>query len=841
MATPPRIQTQAPSRKRTVAPTTLVEYQAARQQALAQFMVQPRIQPLWRALTAATDQLLQRAVADSGLTLVAVGGYGRRELFPFSDVDVLLLVPESAPAHADHAVIALLQTLWDQHVPMAHATRTVEDTIARACEDATVASALMDARLVAGDRTQYRALKRGLRQRVFGHDIPRFVEAKLSERDQRHARYGDSRFMLEPHVKEGKGGLRDLQTLNWLARHAYGVKRAQQLMRDDVLNTREWRQYRQAYLFFATVRAALHGIRGKAQERLTFDAQVQIARLLGFRGKTPQQRAQRLMQRYFQHARTVGNMTRILCALLEEEEHRAPPASQRGTDAIGDLPPYLMLQHGRMHFAPDADPAEHPHQLVGLFVGAQAFKVDIHPRAQLLLSRLVPTVGRQLPLDGESNRLLRRLLLGHAPDSALRRMHETGVLAAILPEFAPLTGQMQYDGYHTYTVDEHILVAIGVLHQFETGALAAMHPLATRLAAQKEDRAVLLLAMLCHDIAKGKGGGHADKGAAMAQHIAARVGLPMEDAALVGWLVQHHGLFSEVAFKRDPDDAQTIDDFVAQVQSPQRLRLLLLITAADIKAVGPTIFNGWKGALLRMLYERALTAMGVTPSTPQDDLPHALLAQWKAEPSLPAMAFTHDTFRAVSEITCCVTYRSHVFSALAGLLTAMGASIASARLRFLGEEAPGSVLVQLAIQNIHGESFVEDARRLQSLPRRLNDALADPTHLQQALARRRVVPQTRGMSQRPGVFIDNAISANASVIEIRASDRMGLLYAILRVMEDCGLQVSHAQLATYGQLVVDVFYVKDAYGHPLTHPLKLQRVQQMLLAAITADAQDTIP
>lgn len=838
MATPPRTHTQAPVGKRTVAAPALAAYRAARQEALARFAAQPRIQPLWRALTHATDQLLQQAVSASDLTLVAVGGYGRCELLPFSDVDVLVLVPPHAQSDADHAIIALLQSLWDQRVPIAHATRTVEETIAHARADATISAALMDARFIAGDRKRYRALKRALRQQVFGKQTQPFVEAKLAERDARHARYGDSRFMLEPNVKEGKGGLRDLQTLNWLARDAYGVSRVQQLVRDDLLNAREWRQYRQAYLFFSTLRAALHAMRGRADERLTFDAQVQIATQLGFRGKTPEQRAQRLMLRYFQHARTVGNMTRILCALLEEAQLRAPSVRPL-KDA--PLPEYLMIDHGRIHFSPSADPAQHPHQLVGLFAGAQACGADIHPRAQLLLSRLLPVVGRQLPLDGESNRWLRHLLVGPAPDLALRRMHEMGVLSAIIPEFGPLTGQMQYDGYHTYTVDEHILVALGFLRQFETGALAQQHPLATDLAADGQDRAVLFLAMLCHDIAKGKGGGHADKGAVMAQHIARRVGLEEQDARLVGWLVQHHALLSDAAFKRDLDDEQAIADFVAVVQSPQRLRLLLLITAADIKAVGPTIFNGWKGALMRSLYQRAMHAMGVSDGTHEVAMPQALVARWKTMPDRPAISITHDSFRAVSEITCCAAYQPHLFSAFAGVLTAMGASIVSARFRQLGDDAPGAVLAQWRIQNPHGESFADDARRLNDLTDHVQEALADPKALEQRIAARRVVAPRRGMAVRDSVFIDNRVSHAASVVEVNARDRLGLLYAMLRVMEDCQLQVTNAKLATYGQLAVDVFYVKDAYGHQITHPVKQQQLQQMLLAAVAPDAQDTTP
>lgn len=810
--------------------SAFTRYIAARQQAMEAFEGSHRIQPLWKALSDATDALLASAPLPKGTALIAVGGYGRRELFPFSDVDVLILLPDAGDAQQELAVVQLLQALWDQHIPVSHATRTMSETIALAQKDATVCAALMDARLVMGERKPHLALKRLLRTQVFGHQPRQFVEAKLEERDQRHARYGDSRFMLQPNIKEGKGGLRDLQTLNWLARYCYGSKRALDLVHEDVVSAAEWRHYRQAYLFFSTVRAQLHVMRQRADDRLSFDAQPAIATALGFRGATPELRAQRLMLRYFRFARAVGNMTRMLCATLEEQQLRAQPAPFVQDNVARSLPDYLQLDHGRLNFSEAADMMEQPHVVIGLFAAAQEHGLDIHPRAQLTLSRTLPRMGRRLTLDGESNRLFLSILLSQsAPDITLRRMNEMGALPAILPEFGKLSGQMQYDGYHTYTTDEHILVAIGNLRQLELGNWIAQHPLSTSLARDAHDRAVLFVAMLCHDIAKGTGGKHAETGAGVAEHVAQRLGLSGDEAMLVGWLVKHHALVSDTSFKRDLDDQQTIDDFIAIVQSPERLRLLLLLTVADIKAVGPTIFNGWKGALMRTLYHRAMKAMGVGATYREgDDDSDALIAQWQKNPENPAVAIAHDAFRDVTIVTICLETVPRLFTVLAGVLSTLGASIVSARIRQLETAS----LCEFHIQDVHGRAFDEDARRLKNLPQLIADALENGVVIAQKLAARRVVSKTRELAVRPAVFIDNQVSASASVVEVNARDRVGLLYAMLRAFDECGLTVMTAHIATYGQLAVDVFYVKDGYGHKLTHTARQAQLQQTLRDAI---------
>ncbi|MBX9725873.1 MAG: [protein-PII] uridylyltransferase, partial [Rickettsiales bacterium] len=696
-----------------------------------------------------------------------------------------------------------------------------------------------------------------------------FVAAKLSERDHRHSKWGDSRFMLEPNIKDGKGGLRDLQTLTWLARYCYRISNASELVRDDLLSEQEWRHFREAYLFFSTVRAHMHSLRARADERLTFDLQAVIAQALSFPGATAQEKAEKFMLRYFQYAREVGALTRIFCAVLEDENLRTPLVPLQLLDTTKRLAPEFRLDAGRLQFAANVDLNVTPTLAVALFHEAQAHGVDIHPRAQLAMARALPEMARQLPFEGKANQWFVEILLsGNAPDLALRRMSEMGVLGALIPEFGRITGMMQYDGYHTYTVDEHTLVAVGNLAMIESGAWEKDMPLATAVAKEISDRATLYLAMLCHDLAKGTGGQHAEKGEAIVARIAARLGLSTAQAQMAGWLVKHHLLLSETAFKRDLDEPKTIEDFVGIVQSPEQLRLLLLVTVADIKAVGPTIWNRWKGALMRDLYKRAMLAMGVgvAGAMPQKTIRDALMADmapmhhavaqqfleeslpaswwqrphneqrdsiaafamWQAAPAHPALVITHDTYRAVTEITCCMQYSPTLFRDLAGVMAWIGASIVSARSMVL---VRGVMITTLGIQDIEGNSFAGDMGRLKPIADLIAKARAGTLDFANELPRRRVLSRGREVAVVPAVFIDNAVSATASVIEVHARDRIGLLYDILGALNECQLQVMTAHIATYGKKAIDVFYVKDAYGIKMIHTTKLEHVERALLAA----------
>ena len=819
----------------------LSHYTQAREKACAEFTENSRIEPLWRALTDAADELLQEALPmQSEYTLVAVGGYGRGELFPYSDIDLLVLVPDGASEEMRQQTVSLLHQLWERHGGISHAVRSIGETVEAARNDHTIAAALLDARYVAGNRAAFRALTKHLRDEIWGQDAALFTIAKLAEHDARHAKWGESRFRLEPNVKEGKGGLRDLQTLYWIALYCYGA-----LKKCPLLTVAEWREYHQAYKFFAVVRAHMHLLRGRADERLTFDLHTQIAARLHFRGPAVQQKAERMMRRYFQFARTTGALTRIFCAGLEQQQLRPSPLMLNHPVLERPLPEGFAIRGGRLDFATDTVLSEQPAATVALFAVASDYGLTIHPDAYLAIDRAMPVISRRLMFEGTANEhLLQLMLRSKTPEIHLKRMNEAGILGALIPEFERVTGMMQYDGYHTYTVDEHSITAVGNLAAIEQGGWREELPLATQIAREISDRAALYVAMLCHDLAKGTGGAHAEKGEAMVTRIAMRFGLSASQVALAAWLVKHQELLTETAFKRDLDDAHTLTDFVALVQSPERLRLLLLLTVSDVKAVGPSIWNGWKGALMRSLYARAMALMGVTPEATLvpvlllDRLGHAarhVYGKWQETPLMPAVVVTHDRFQAISEITCCTAATDDCFRMLAGVLAYLGASIVSARIALLEGDA---ALMTVGIQDIAGNSFADEDERLAGLEALLARAAKGAIDFVRELPKRRKLSRGREVAIMPAVFVDNGLSAEATVIEVNARDRIGLFYDILGALDHCRLQLVSAQLATYGTKAVDVFYVKNAYGHKILHPAKLAEIERHLLAVCAGTAQD---
>lgn len=809
--------------------TAITSYLTSREKACQSFLGNSVIRTLWRSLSRAMDGLIGALYAQSrpeGLAILAVGGYGRRELLPFSDIDLIVLVEKKA--EDPEAIIPWLYPLWNLKLHVSHAVYTVEEAVAAARADHTICASLMDLRLVVGERKLATKLKRALKDIVGSHML-QFVEAKLTERDARHAKYGDSRFMLEPHVKDGKGGLRDLHTLQWLVRYCYPVSGPKDSVKHGLLRAEDWATFEAAYLFFSTVRAHIHLARARADERLSFDMQTHIAAAMGFAGDTAQQKAEAFMFRYFDYTREVGALTRALCAILEEEKKRKPSIAIGAQLRHGEKVDAFTLEAGRLNFTDPAVLEEVPSLAIRLFAVGQREGLDIHPQALITLHKLLPMLQKSLPEDAASvAQFLDILLSPKGPEITLRKMNEAGILGALIPEFSHIVGQMQYDGYHTYTVDEHTIVAVGNLFAIESGALQKQLPLSTRVAHEIAERRALYMGMLCHDIAKGMGGAHNIKGETMVVSLAERLGLRREEAELAAWLVRHHLLLSEIAFKRDLEDPQTIQGLVNIIQSPERLRLLLLITVADIRAVGPKIFNGWKGELLRRLYERCMQAMGVQvarTSSNEEATIADLLARYDGQPLLDIAT---DTFRDITLVTCCMESRKNGFRLLSGVMALVGASIVSARI--LGAK-DGILLAEVGIQDVQGHAFAEEERLVQ-LPSLLQQALAGTLDFAKELARRGITRVGRQVQVPAAVYMDDKISSAATVLEVNAQDRLGLLYDILGALEEAQLQIVTAHIATYGQKAVDVFYIKDAFGLKLDHPAKRTQVIEQVMSVV---------
>ncbi|MDE3017301.1 MAG: [protein-PII] uridylyltransferase, partial [Pseudomonadota bacterium] len=697
-----------------------------------------------------------------------------------------------------------------------------------------------------------------------------FVEAKLAERDARHLHFGDSRYMLEPNVKDGKGALRDLHTLWWLARYVYGARAVKDLVGMKLLTPEEYRSFERAQRFLWGVRIHLHYLAARPEERLTFDHQHALAVAMGFQHPSANRATLRFMRRYFAQVRIVGALTRIVCALLEEDKKRKARQPMAWFKAASWRLGNFRLDGERLSLPGAQAAVRRPVLMIELFRAAQMHRMDIHPRALQWIARHLRRIDDRLRKNPRASALFLDILLDkNDAEPTLRRMSEAGVLGRFIPEFGRVIGQTQFNMYHVFTVDEHTLVAIGILHAIENGRLKNELPLTSDVIHRISMRRTLYLALFCHDIAKGRGGDHSDLGRKIVRKLAIRLGFSTDEIETAAWLVQHHLLFSNTAFKRDLDDPKTVQDFVREVRTPERLRLLLALTAADIRAVGPLVWNAWKGALMRDLYRRAEQAMGagaITFKTQQAgmlrrelltllsdwsereidayleqgnpgflaslDLPrHAAVARMlkeSARMALPLLLDTqHDYVRTITEIMVVTADRHRLFSRITGAMALAGANITGARIFTLKN---GMAVDLFQVQDASSEVF-DRPDKLARMSVYIEQALAGELDLAHAFSKH--PPAYRDTVALPGqVFINNDASHLCSVIEISGRDRTGFLHDVTRVMADLGLTVATAHISTYGAQVADVFYVKDIFGMKIAHAAKVKQVREALLKEV---------
>ena len=819
----------------------------------------------------------QNPTESERVAIVATGGYGRGQLAPGSDVDLLFVRPFKQTAWGESVIEFILHMLWDIGLKVGHATRSLGECVRLAKQDVTIRTALLEARFLWGDRNLYDELRKRFWSEVAAGSGQDFVAAKLAERDQRHLRQGESRYLVEPNIKEGKGGLRDLQTLYWIGKYLYRVDDAADLVNHNVFSRDEYKTFQKAEAFLWDVRCQLHYLVGRAEERLTFDVQPDIARRMGFADDNPRRAVEQFMRAYFLVAKDVGDLTRIFCAALEEQNRKDRPSLSRllpgflkprnGTDEF-------FVDNGRLNARADAFLRD-PVALIRIFHVAEAKAIEVHPHALRTITRSLEMITDKVRENPAANRLFLEILTSRRdPERALRRLNEAGVLGRFVPAFDHAVALMQFNMYHHYTVDEHLIRAVGNIAAIERGDLKSEHPLASDIVKRIKSRDVLYCAILLHDIAKGLPGNHSLVGAQIAENLCPRLGLGQEETAAVAWLVRNHLVMSDTAQRRDISDPKTVRDFVAVVQSPELLRLLLVLTVADIRAVGPGVWNGWKGQLLRELYYEAEAVMSGGDSTPArgarialarealarrlDDLPfpqreralsrhydnywlafdettherHArLMAVADAKGELLAFAMQSDTFRAVTEIVIYTPDHPGLFSRLAGAIAVAGGSIVDAK---AFTTADGFALDVFSVQDTEGTPF-DDPDRQTRLRETIVKTLAGQIVPRAVLARRQAKKRVTALQIRPRVNFDNEASAKATLIEVEGLDRPGLLYDVTLGIFESGLSISSAIVATYGERAVDVFYVRDAFGHKILHQERQAAIRSRIIMAMEGE------
>jgi len=810
--------------------------------------------------------------ASERLVLIAVGGYGRGEMAPFSDVDIAYLTPWKQTGWSEQVIESMLYALWDLGLKIGHSSRSLDEMVRQAKTDITIRTALLEARYVWGDLDLYDEAAHKFRTEVQADTARQFIADKLAERDVRHRKMGDSRYVVEPNVKEGKGGLRDLHTLFWIGKYAYNVSEPADLVEAGLLTKLEYRQFHRAENFLWAVRCHLHAIAGRAEERLTFDLQRDIAERMRFQDRPGKSKVERFMQFYFLQAKTVGNLTGVFLAHLDEKF--AARGRRFGLPTIRRRPGKLhgfSIDRGRLAIPSDDFFLQDPSRLIELFQLADLHGLEIHPLAMRAAARdakLVDDIRR----DPRANALFLDVLTSpRDPETVLRWMNEAGVFGRFVPDFGRVVAQMQFDMYHHYTVDEHTIRAIGLLNRIEKGELQVDHPILHVLLHQIVSRRALYVAVLLHDIAKGRGGDHSILGAEVAQRLCPRFGLTPAETETVAWLVQYHLLMSATAFKRDLSDFKTILDFTDVVQSPERLRLLLALTVVDIRAVGPGVWNGWKRQLLGDLYDSAeevlrlghkqkgrseriaakqavlRARLGWTEETFAALVKRMPEAYWVAEPedvlerNARFMVGIGDTQLAIEAqvypergatlVTIYAADHPGLFYRIAGAIHVAGGNIIDARIHTTRD---GMALDNFLVQDPLGRPF-DDEGQLRRLKSAIEDALANRGGMAERL-KAKPLHRARAEAFRivPNVLIDNRASNRFTVVEVNARDRPALLHELAQALFQSKVTIHSAHVATYGERAVDTFYLTDLTGDKVDGATRLKSLERRLLEATGA-------
>jgi len=809
------------------------------------------------------------------LSLFAVGGYGRGEMAPGSDVDLLFLTPYKITAWAESVIEQMLYIFWDLKMKIGHASRTIKDCIRLGREDYTVRTALLELRPLIGEVAMSAELKNRLRRELFHNTTSEFIEAKLAERAERHLKQGGQRYVLEPNVKEGKGCLRDLQSLFWIAKYAHGVDSINDLQTRGLFRDSELKDFAEAENFLWAVRGHLHLIAGRAQDQLTFDLQVECAHALGYKDSAGRRAVEYFMQDFFLQATKVGELTRIFLTALEATHVKQAPSLAGILRRLKRLKPEYVVAQNRLNFKNEKLALKNRLNLLRIFEEALRTGLLIHPDAMRLIVANLHLIDAEMHANPEAQRIFLDLILKHGnPERALRRMNELGVLGAFVPEFKRIVAMMQFDLYHHYTVDEHTIQCMSILNQIERGDLIEELPVATGILKKGVNRRVLYVALLLHDIGKGSGEDHSIVGARITRIVAPRLGLSAKDCKTVEWLVRYHLLMSDMAQKRDLADPRTVRDFAKAVTTVERLDLMTVLTVCDIRGVGPGVWNNWKAMLIRELYavtadalENGLEAVnrssregvakkalrealdGWDKKELRDETARHYGPYWQGLQTSEHVVFASllkdlaggeirvdlhlDTDRDATRACFAAFDHPGIFSRMAGALALAGANVVDAR-TFTTKD--GLVTAVFWIQDHEGQPY--DKTRYGRMTQMIDKTMKGQVVARDALVDRdKIKKREKDFIVPTTITFDNDGSDIYTIIEVDTRDRPGLLHDLTRTMANSHIYIASAVIATYGVQVVDTFYVKDMFGLKFHNKSKQKTLEQRLIKAIKQGAQ----
>ncbi len=823
------------------------------------------------------DKLLTRAwslffdSSDDGIALIAVGGYGRGELHPHSDIDLLLLLNEDGHSEYQQQIENFLTFLWDIGLSVGHSVRTVQECVELASDDITVATTLMESRLLTKSQQLFLSMREQTGPTYIWPSRD-FFEAKLKEQTSRHHKYGDTAYNLEPNVKEGPGGLRDIQMIGWVAKRHFGATTLRDLLDHDFLTETEYQTLISCQDFLWQVRYALHILTNRDEDRLLFDYQQSLAEQFGYKGKANRLAVEQFMKDYYTAIMELSRLNEMLLQLFQE----AILMSGAQTKII-PINKRFQICNGFIEVCNENVFKRYPFALLEIFLLLQERPVVKGVRAATI--RLIRD-HRYLIDDGFRsdircrNLFMELLRQPHGITHEFRRMNRYGILAAYLPAFGRIVGLMQYDLFHVYTVDEHILMVLRNVRRFTVAEFSDEFPLCSELMQRIPKREILYLGALFHDICKGRGGDHSDLGAQEAMEFCLNHGLGQYDSKLVAWLVRHHLILSMTAQRKDISDPEVITAFAKTVGDRNHLDYLYLLTVADIRGTNPSLWNNWRDALLTELYKSTRRALRRGLGSPIDlaemiketrdracdlidrDLPwNAIEKLWDAlgdeyfmrhsadeiawhtqailssRPSdLPLIVVREETERGGTEIFVYTHDKDYLFAMITMTLEQLGLDILDARII---TSSHGYTLDTFIVHDISGAP-IRNAYRIQEIISSLKGQLKQ-NNLDSMRISRRTPRQLKHFPIPTEVTFSTDHQNRFTIAELITADRPGLLARVGQALVKCGVRVQNAKIATIGARVEDIFFITDGDNNPLSDEAHCIRLRDAIIDSLEND------
>ncbi|KIH77165.1 uridylyltransferase [Geoalkalibacter ferrihydriticus DSM 17813] len=805
-------------------------------------------------------------------TLIALGGYGRLELNPRSDIDIMFYYSGRDRAYAEKVSERMLYLLWDLGLDVGYSVRTQQDCLDIVEKDVTARTALLDSRYLAGDATLYEGYRKEVLTVVFGRNSQAFIRAKIEENDKRLQKYGSSVYLLEPNIKEGEGGLRDLHSALWVAQVKYKAHNLKDLVIRGVISERERQEFEDALDYLWRIRNELHYLTTRKSDQMQFNHQEKIAEFLGYQNSRKGLAVEQFMQDYYYHATRVEHLSSSLIARITQQEK--PSTHALGYLTRRQIEAGFYILRGELRVSGPEIFRRDPPMIMRAFFLAQRHQAPLSLELKGLIRDNLGLINDKVRRDRTMNEMFFEILRSPRDvGKTLRVMHHLQFLNRYIPEFGRIFCKVQHDLYHTYTVDTHSIFAVEEVLKLRAGLYRDKHPVLTGLAGDIEKPELLLLAVLFHDIGKGEGKDHSNKGADMMPTIARRFGLNREDSRRLEFLVRHHLDMTHISQRRDLHDEDLILQFARSMGMSENLKMLYLLTFADLKAVGPDVWNDWKGMLLQELYEktyqvlekgdfelekrseklrkrkrnvlealteefdprmvreqlRALSPRYLMSYRSAEIVEHLRLSLGRGKRTL-ALHVEHETRRGFSEVTISTLDIPGLFSKITGVMAANGINILGAQIH---TRSNGEALDILQVASSGGS--IENPQKWQRVEEELTAVFEGRAQVGELVAKRR---PPAFMTERPRprfpnrVDVSNEISAQYTVIDVFAHDKVGLLYTITKTLKDLGLYIGVAKISTKVDQAADVFYVQDIFCQKIVQEEKIAEIKQRLLTCL---------